>query len=111
MDRVRFTVESDLRYNLTWAFGGYLLEVPRRLGVNVALDAAASALVACHLRFSTGIKEPSVQELTKYSFALSQLRSSLNDPVVAASANTLCAVMLLMICQVGYTKRNWPDAR
>jgi hypothetical protein len=110
IDRVKFSVDSDLRYNLTWAFGGYLLEVPKRLGVNVALDAAASALVASHLRFNSAIKEPSVEELTKYSYALSQLRSSLDDPVIAASANTLCAVMLLMICQASYTRRNWPDA-
>ncbi|KEF60824.1 uncharacterized protein A1O9_02386 [Exophiala aquamarina CBS 119918] len=99
IDRVKFTLDSDLRYSLTWAFGGYLLEVPKRLGVNPALDAAASALVASHRRFNSGIKVASVDELTKYQYALSQLRSTLDDSALAASANTLCAVMLLMICQ------------
>jgi len=103
---VKFTLDSDLRYNLTWAFGGYLLEVPKRLGVNPALDAAASALVASHRRFNSGFKVASVDELTKYQFALSQLRSSLNDPDIASDANTLCAVMLLMICQVSRTRKD-----
>lgn len=104
IDRVHITSESDLRYNLTWAFGGYLLEVPRRLGVNVALDAAADALVTCHLRFNSGVKAPSRKELTKYTYALGQLRVSLDDPLIAASSNTLCAVMLLTLCQVSHRK-------
>ncbi|KAK5064815.1 hypothetical protein LTR84_000649 [Exophiala bonariae] len=99
IDRVHITSQSDLRYNLTWAFGGYLLEVPRRLGANAALDAAADALVTCHLRFNSGVRETSREELIKYTYALGQLRVILDDPTIAASSNTLCAVMLLTLCQ------------
>jgi Fungal Zn(2)-Cys(6) binuclear cluster domain len=99
-ERVKLSKDADLRYSLTWAYGGFLVDVPRRLGINAALDAAAKALTTSHLRFITSGSEATPQELSEYSSALNLLRISLDDPAVACSANTLCAVMLLMICQV-----------
>jgi hypothetical protein len=92
-------VSTDLKYNLAWAYGGYLEEVPRRLGSNEALDTAADAVVSAHLSFCVH-RAISVEALTKYSRALSTLRVCLNDPIKASTSDTLCAVALLLICQV-----------
>lgn len=91
----------DIRYQLLWNFGGYLADVPRRLGMNPALDVASDALVSVHTSFcSQGhyVHDPRV--LAKYSKALVVLRDALDDPDKAYSSETLCAIMLLMIVQV-----------
>jgi hypothetical protein len=108
IDKVHLTKDSDLRYNLTWAFGNFIQDVPRRLGKNEALDAAATSLALTHVRFSTGRKETTPEEFKAYINALSVLRNCLNDAVVARDANTLCAIMLLLFCQVSFheDKRN-----
>jgi hypothetical protein len=43
----------------------------------------------------------SIDALTKYSRALGVLRKYLDDSVKACSSETLAAIMLLLICQVG----------
>jgi len=96
----RLHLFSDLRYSLTWAYGGFLADVPRRLGQNEALDAAASALLTSHLRFLTPMDKVTSQALSQYSHTLNALRTCLDDPIEACTANTLCAVMILLICQV-----------
>jgi hypothetical protein len=108
IDKVHLTKDSDLRYNLTWAFGSFIQDVPRRLGKNAALDAAAISLALTHVRYSTGRKDAAPEELKAYINALAVLRDSLNNPAVARDANTLCAVMLLLFCQVSFheDKRN-----
>ncbi|KAL3449866.1 hypothetical protein BJX65DRAFT_32321 [Aspergillus insuetus] len=99
---------KDLRYNLLWAYGGYLLAVPSRLGVNEALDMAVDALVTAHRTFSSR-KEITVTSLTKYSRALTALRSCLDNPKTASSSETLCAVSLLLVIQHihGYQDMKW----
>ncbi|KAI9769602.1 MAG: hypothetical protein M1835_006672 [Candelina submexicana] len=91
----------DIRYQLVWNFGGYLVDVPRHLGVNPALDTASDALVSAHTSYcSSGPAHPGHELWAKYSHALNALREALNDPSTAQSAETLCAIMLLMITQV-----------
>lgn len=102
--------DSDLRYSLTWAYGGYMADIPRRLGTNAALDTAALALVSSHKRYVSGIRKPSHQELLCYSQALAALRSTLDDPEQACSTNTLCAVMLLLNCQVSIYPCTWTSS-
>ncbi|KAL3495887.1 hypothetical protein BJX62DRAFT_194467 [Aspergillus germanicus] len=99
---------KDLRYNLLWAYGGYLLAVPSRLGVNEALDTAVDALVTAHRTFSSR-KEITVISLTKYSRALTALRGCLDNPKTASSSETLCAVSLLLVIQHihGYQDMKW----
>ncbi|KAB8071942.1 hypothetical protein BDV29DRAFT_178331 [Aspergillus leporis] len=89
---------TDLRYNLAWAYGGFLRDVPPRLGTNEALDTAADAVVSMHSSFCVN-RTMSVRALGKYSHALHTLRSYLDDPRKASSTDTLCAVMLLLIVQ------------
>lgn len=91
--------QTDLRYNLAWAFGGYLVRVPQRLGLNEALDAAVDALVTAHQTFAS-CKEITVGSLTKYSRALRALRRCLDNPLTAGTSETLCAVSVLLLVQV-----------
>jgi len=58
-------VSTDLKYSLSWAYGAFLADVPRRLGINNALDAASRALVASHLCFSSSGQVSSIQALTQ----------------------------------------------
>ena len=89
---------TDFRYNLWWSFGMFLEDVPRRLGTNEALDRAIDAVTCAHVGFCVG-RVGTVEALTKYSQALRTLRVYLDDRVHAQSSNTLCAVMVLLICQ------------
>ncbi|EFE43792.1 hypothetical protein TRV_01470 [Trichophyton verrucosum HKI 0517] len=96
---------TDLRYNLAWSFGGFLVDIPRRLGVNEALDSAVQVLVDSHQDFCAGLGVTS-RVLVGYSRALRMLRSYLNDPVKARTSETLCSVMVLLMCQrfIGITE-------
>ncbi|KAL4865776.1 hypothetical protein BDV12DRAFT_174086 [Aspergillus spectabilis] len=100
--------QTDLKYNLVWAYGGYLALVPQRLGVNEALDTAVDALVTAHATFASR-KEVSVSALAKYSRALGALRTCLDNPRTAGSSETLCAVMVLLSVQhiVGPAELKW----
>ncbi|KAL4750565.1 hypothetical protein BDW72DRAFT_203832 [Aspergillus terricola var. indicus] len=100
--------QTSLRYNMAWAFGGYLVGVPQRLGVNEALDAAVDALVTAHQAYAA-CKEITVGSLTKYSRALSALRQCLDDSLTAGSSETLCAVSVLLVVQylVGPSDLRW----
>lgn len=99
-----FTLEvKDLRYDLS-CYGAFLNDIPKRLGSNIALDASVNALSSAFPSLYT--HQHSSQTLSKYGNALRALRICLDDPSQAWSANTLCAVYLLLICQVGTTTFN-----
>jgi hypothetical protein len=90
----------DLKYNLAWSFP--LVEyVPQRLGRSAALDAAAKVVVASHSShcISRHVASPSV--LAEYSRALKHLVLALDNASTAQSLETLCAINLLLISQVG----------
>ncbi|KAF2185308.1 hypothetical protein K469DRAFT_726837 [Zopfia rhizophila CBS 207.26] len=89
---------TDLRFNLAWTYGFFLDDVPRRLGTNEALDASVMALVDAHSNFCS-YRGVTTSVLIKYSRALNKLRVCLDDPIKACASETLCAVMLLLICQ------------
>ena len=91
---------ADLRYHLSWTYGGYLEDIPRRLGNSEALDAAVDALVYAHSHFAGSQKSVAPESLHKYCHAIATLRISLDDPFEARTAETLCAVTLLLLCQV-----------
>ncbi|EXJ85850.1 hypothetical protein A1O1_06219 [Capronia coronata CBS 617.96] len=90
---------TGVRFNLAWTFGDYLVDVPARLGTNDALDKAADAVLAAMERFSSHGSDVAPVVLEKYIRALTALRMCLDDPVVAKSSETLCAILLLLTCQ------------
>ncbi|KAL9035791.1 MAG: hypothetical protein Q9214_006428, partial [Letrouitia sp. 1 TL-2023] len=95
----QISLSIDIGHQLAGNFGGFLLEVPRRIGTNEALDAAADTLITAHTRYCIGQLNPNTETLVKHSRALNALRRYLNDPAKARSSETLCSVMLLSICE------------
>ena len=91
---------KDLRYDLS-CYGPFLQEIPQRLGSNIALDASVNVLSSAFSSLYT--HQRSLKTLSKYVDALKALRICLDDPSQTWTANTLCAVYLLLICQVGTT--------
>ena len=89
---------EDLRYNVSFACGNVLRDIPQRLGSDPALDAAAGAFAISLPCVLTRRRSP--QMLKKYGLALSRLRTSLDDPGRARNASTVCAIYLVWVCQV-----------
>ena len=98
---------ADISIQLPWNFGGFLAEIPRRLGTNEALDAASEALMTSYTHFIAGDAENNPDILTKHSMALSALRRTLDDPVKALSSETLCSTMVLQIVHVCFALIVW----
>jgi hypothetical protein len=86
---------SDARFDLS-VYGSLFKEIPRRLGRNAALDASVGALTTALPWVHTHHR--SADMFDRYAHALKSLRASLDDPVQARSADTLCAVYLIVIC-------------
>lgn len=91
---------TDLRYDIT-CYGDFLRHIPARLGRNEALDTSADALATTFSTLHRPQGHQSVDALTKYVRALKSLRVVLSDPRKARTPETMCAVYLIMICQVG----------
>lgn len=102
------SVSTDLRFNLAWWYGIFLEDIPKRLGINKALDASVMALTETHLDFCSR-RPPTPKALLRYSIALRTLRFYLDEPANACTTETLCAVMVLLICQgfIGNTGFRW----
>ncbi|TVY80299.1 hypothetical protein LSUE1_G003918 [Lachnellula suecica] len=108
----KLKASDDLRYHLTWAYGGFMEDIPKRIGTNEALDTAVEALVSSHASLGSHRSGGSLalsEGLMKYSRALKTLRFYLDDFEKARTAETLCAVMLLLICQsfLGTYRNRW----
>jgi len=88
---------TDVRFDLRIC-GPFFPEIPRRLGRSQALDASVRALV---LAFPSVYTHQYTTDMYKsYGEALRHLRTALADASTASSPDTLCAVYLIMICQV-----------
>jgi hypothetical protein len=88
---------TDVRFDLS-IYGAFFNDIPRRLGRNEALDASVRALTTALP--SVHKHQLSAEVFKSYAAALRCLRDCLSDPVKAISSDTLCAVYLVMICQV-----------
>jgi hypothetical protein len=88
---------KDTRFNLG-IYGKFVDQIPHRLGINKALDAAATAFTAALPYVYT--HEYSADMFSSYAGALKATRVSLSNPEEAQTPETLCAIYLLMVCQV-----------
>jgi hypothetical protein len=88
---------TDPRYDLS-TYGDFLKHIPQRVGYSYVLDSSIHALVSTFPVVLS--KQQSLEGLKAYVESLNALRVCLNDPIQAGSTHTLCAVYLLMICQV-----------
>lgn len=98
--------DQNSNYQLPWNFGPFLEDVPRRLGNNAALDAAAEALMTAYVAFrgrAGADPDRTHRTCTKsYGNAIKSLRECLNDHR-ASDSETLCSTMILLIVEV----RTW----
>ena len=97
---------TDVRFNLEFMYGDFVNDVPSRLGVNAALDAVAALLINAHSEVCTGHRQISIRTISLYSTALASLRTCLGTYKSASSTETLCAVLLLLLCQVSTRSMN-----
>jgi hypothetical protein len=88
---------TDVRYDLA-CYGGFLNQIPARLGKNPALDASVGAITAAFPSLYTQQLPPDA--ISRYIDALRALRICLQDPATANSVDTLCAIYLILVCQV-----------
>lgn len=91
---------KDLRYDVGWAFGPFVSDIPKRLGRSVALDATTQAFVLSLPPSPYSRRQPASNTLESFSVALKATRLALAHPVRSKSIDTLCAAYLLLICQV-----------
>lgn len=87
---------TDPRYDLT-CYGTWIMDLPRRMGTNEALDATMNAMSLTFPIVHSG--ELPYQALDSYGKALTALRNCLQDPIKAMQAETLSAIYLISICQ------------
>ncbi len=81
--------------------GSFFDFIPARLGRNMALDDSVTCLSSIYSRAPPGIHEAPRKEIYEsYATALSSLRASLNNPTLRTESETLCASILLQICEV-----------
>ena len=82
-----------------WLVGSFFQFVPARMGRNAALDDAVSCLCGIYqspYNFHMGIYQ-------SYVRALSSLRGCLGDTSLRMESETLCASILLQMCEVSVT--------
>ena len=95
-----YCLESKVEGTLIplWLVGSFFQYVPARIGHNAALDAAVSCL--CDIYCSPYNFQVSTYQ--KYAKAISSLRGCLSDTSLQMESETLCASILLQMCEVGF---------
>ena len=88
---------TNVRYGLS-VYGEVFKTIPRRLRSNSALDTFVNALTIAFTSVYSRRQSPKILESSIQ--ALKLLEKYLNNSITAGFANTLCAVYLMMICQV-----------
>lgn len=104
-----YCLESKVKGALIplWTVGSFFQFVPARMGRNAALDDAVSCLCSIYCspyNFHTGIYQ-------SYVKALSSLRGCLSDTSVQMESETLCASILLQMCEVSLLHANFIDQK
>lgn len=89
--------EKDVRFSIM-LWGDFLKDVPTRIETSPILQACSEALV--HAFVSFRLRRGTLDAIQSYSTAITTLRCGLGDPEIATAMETICAVYLLIICQV-----------
>ena len=95
-----YCLESKVKGTLIplWLVGSFFQYVPARMGCNTALDAAVSCL--CDIYCSPYYFHVSIYK--SYAKALSSLHGCLSDTSLQMESETLCASILLQMCEVSF---------
>lgn len=89
---------KDIKFDLSFSCGPFLEEIPKRLGTSEALEAATSAFTKAYQYHHNPCRTDEM--LSSYIRAIKALRITFNDPTKACTADSLCALYLIWICQV-----------
>jgi hypothetical protein len=89
---------KDPAYDIA-TYGWFVQDLPRRIGSSKPLDAAIAAFVAGFSTLQDKTKSK-VDALDRYVFALKTLRKSMQSPARGNSADNMCSIYLIAICQV-----------
>lgn len=76
--------------------------VPSRLGKNAALDSVVSSLCSLFVDALTGNR--TVEGFRLYGSAVTSLQACVKSPELRLESETLCASILIQICEVRYTR-------
>ena len=97
-----YCLESKVEGTLIplWLVGAFFQYVPARIGRNAALDATVSCL--CEIYCSPYRFQVSTYQ--KYVKAISSLRGCLCDTSLQMESETLCASILLQMCEVSFVR-------
>lgn len=91
----------SVRINMAQAYGPFLEMVAARLGSHAALDNATRALVCA--RHNVDLSGSTAEEsLARYSLAIRALRQCLDNFDPGRFTETVCAIILLVMCQVSH---------
>ena len=89
--------------------GSFFEFIPARLGRNTALDDAVSCICAIYRGNPATLYNMHKEVCTGYVKALSSLRSCLDDDAARMESETLCASILLQMCEVCLSKSEVSD--
>lgn len=87
------------------ALGSFFPLIPARLGRNTALDTAITCLCSIYHRFLSG-KSTLTSEITvgNYVKSLAALQNCVSDPGLRYQSETLCASILVQLCELMTSK-------
>ncbi|KAM3066962.1 hypothetical protein ACMFMG_007106 [Clarireedia jacksonii] len=95
-----------------WLYGSFFQFIPARLGHNIALDDAVSCICGIYCdKSSLHDNSKSLANYQNYVKALQSLRMCLNDRALSLRSETLCASILLQMCELALNvdKGKWGD--
>jgi hypothetical protein len=80
--------------------GDFYSFIPSRLGRNLALDDTISCL--CGIYADTLTNNPTTSEIAirRYAKSLNSLRTCLKEPQLRTESETICASIVLQLCEV-----------
>ncbi|KAF7858928.1 hypothetical protein EAF04_008969 [Stromatinia cepivora] len=94
-----------------WLVGSFFQHIPGRLGYSIALDDAVSCVCSLYCDRSSNEHTKSKVIYRNYIRALSSLQKCLADEDLRFQSETLCASLLLQMCElvVNVDKGKWGD--
>lgn len=91
----------DIRFDLLWAFGDVLGDVPKRIGSDEVLDSATNAFTPIIPFVHSGVSTEHM--MRSYITGLRTMHCTLSGPKQACKGNVWAAIYLMWICQVSTT--------
>lgn len=80
--------------------GSFFEFIPARLGRSAALDGAVECICSIYSKALPAPHEISKDIYQKYAKAIASLRTCLDDPTLRMESETLCASIILQLCEV-----------